>query len=267
MTNKILLGIITAHHPSRQPYRDRARATFLRSSALDHVFVMGRPGRPDSAEESYHDTLYVDCPDEREWMVLKNQALFRYVLDQGYDYCFRCCDDTWVYPERLMNAGLEGFDYAGQMPCKLSLGGAFKVWMAHFDHMHGGCGIWLSRKAMEMLVADKWPGPERKGLPELVDVGMKLMVKPQPIEWDDLWIGEVLKGRLAIDDPLRQDSLRAYNQNGIEVYEDSLLFLNDNPSNYLSIHDPGVPKHEHGYFDDLRKQLAERGDSFVGVTS
>ena len=240
---KVMIGFLSAHHPSRWGYRMRAREQFLKNSPIPHVFVLGNPGKPEKGEESFSDTLFVDCPDEKEYMVLKNQALFRYALNAGYDYCFRACDDTWIFPDRILKADLWEFDYAGQMPCKFSLGGTFKVWMRYFDYMHGGCGIWLSRKAMEMLVDDPWPGPNfTDSMPEKLDVGMGLKLDRPSIYWDDHWIGEVLKGNLAWDDPLRLNPVEAYASNGISIYEDDLMFMNDDPDRPLSIHDPGVRK-------------------------
>ena len=62
------------------------------------------------------------------------------------------------------------------------------------------------------------------------------------MDWDDRWIGEVLKGNLAWDDPLRQNAFEAYVRNGINVYENDLMFFNDDPSFPVSIHDPGKQK-------------------------
>lgn len=261
--SKILIGLLSAHHPSRWGYRDRARQNFLKDSPLDHVFVLGHT--PENWPYPIKDDeLLADCPDEKEYMPLKNQALFRYALDRGYDYCFRCCDDTWVHVDRLIKAGLEPFDYAGQVPCKFSLGGTFKVWMRYLDYMHGGCGIWLSRKAMEMLVADKWKGPDWvKTMPERIDVGMGIMYSRFETFWDDHWIGEVLKGNLDWNDPLRANPVTAYLANGINVFEDDMLFYNDEPMRAISIHDPGVHKPNAQDMDDLMEQFKKMNRDFV----
>ena len=255
---RILIGILTAHHPSRWGYRANARRTFLRGSELDHLFVFGRPPVPDWPYEQEEDELWIDCDDRKEYMVYKDQALFRYALDHGYDFCFRACDDTLLFPERIVSAGLEGYDYGGQMPCKLSLGGAFKIWFGGgYDYMHGGCGIWLSRKAMEMLIADKLDSIECD-MPAKVDVGMGLMAEGHKIWWDDLWIGEVLKGRLSWDSPLRRDPLAAYMRNGISVFEDEQLFLNPDPQRPISIHDPDVHKINSEAMDGMVEEIKRR---------
>ena len=256
--SRILIGILTAHHPSRWYYRNAARQSYLKGSDLDHLFVFGRPPVPGWPVERQEDELWVDCDDRKEYMVYKNQALFRYALDHGYDYCFRACDDTFLFPDRIIHAGLEPFDYAGQMPCKFSLGGTFKAWFGgSFSYMHGGTGIWLSRKAMEMLVADKLDSIECD-MPEKVDVGFGLTTIGHRIWWDDLWIGEVLKGRLPWDSPLRADPVTAYQRNGIAVFEDEMLFDNSDPGRPLAIHDPGIHKINSKEMDNLMEQIKRR---------
>lgn len=256
--SSILLGIITAHHPSRWWYRVGARNTFLKNSPLDHVYVYGRPPVPDWPVEREKDELWVDCDDRKEHMYYKVQHLCRYALDEGYSYLFRCCDDTQLFPDRIVDAGLESFDYAGNMPCKFSLGGTFKTWFRVFDYMHGGTGIWLSRKAMQMIVDDRLDSVECD-MPKQVNVGFGLNALGHRIWWDDLRIGEVLKGLLPWDSPVRDQPVLAYQQNGISVYEDEMLFFESDPSRAISVHDPGVSKKDStGRFAGLTRQIRHR---------
>ncbi len=256
--SSILLGIITAHHPSRWWYRVGARQTFLKTSALDHIYVFGRPPVPDWPVEPEPDELWADCDDRKEHMYYKVQALCRYALDAGYPYLFRCCDDTQLFPDRIASANLEAFDYAGQMPCKFSIGGTFKTWFkGGFDFMHGGCGIWLSRKAMQMIADDKLESVVCD-MPAMVDVGFGLTTPGHKVWFDDLRIGEVLKGLLPWDSPIRNEPVLAYQKNGISVFEDSDLFYESDPSRPLAIHDPGVTKKVGGRFDSLQRQIRHR---------
>jgi hypothetical protein len=256
--SNILLGIITAHHPSRWWYRVGARQTFLSSSALDHVYVFGRAPLPNWVAQPEPDELWVDCDDRKEWMYHKVQALCKYALDAGYSYLFRVCDDTQLFPDRIAKAGLESFDYAGQMPCKFSLGGTFKTWFrGGFDFMHGGTGIWLSRKAMQMIVDDRMDSCVCD-MPAQVDVGFGLTTAGHKVWWDDLRVGEVLKGMLPWDSPVRNEPVLAYQRNGIQVFEDSDLFYESDPSRPLAIHDPGVSKNNGGRLDGLKRQIRHR---------
>ena len=254
---KILMGFLSAHHPSRWHRRQIARCQFLKDSPLDHVFVFGRPGYIEEAEQ-YHDCLMVDCDDRKEFMPYKNQALFRYALDRGYTHVLRCCDDTWVYPDRVLKAGLEAFDLAGHFPCKFKLGGTFSMPFLRMNYPHGGVGIWLSQKAMEMLVADEWDEHYLDPWPKKMNVGFGLQFPRPPHYWDDHWIGEVLQGKLAYDDPLREQPWEAYTRNGISVYEDAMLFLNDEPQRPLTIHDPGVHKPNDSTMDELMEQIRKQ---------
>jgi hypothetical protein len=256
--SSILIGIITAHHPSRWWYRVGARNTFLRGSKLDHIYVFGNPPLPDWPVQREEDEMWVDCDDRKDYMYYKVQALCRYALDAGYQFLFRACDDTAIYPDRLMNAGLESFDYAGNMPCKFSLGGTYKVWFGSgYSYMHGGCGIWLSRKAMQMIVDDKLESVECD-MPARVDVGFGLMAPGHKIWYDDLRIGEVLKGLLPWDSPLRSDPVLAYQKNNISVFEDEMLFFEDDNSRPVAVHDPGVVKKNNAEFASLQRQIRHR---------
>ena len=254
LQNKILLGFLTAHHPSRWWYRVGARGSFLRDSPLDHVFVFGRPPVSDWPIEQLPDELWADCDDRKEWMIHKTQALCQHALDNGYDFCFRCCDDTFVHVDRLIKADLSPYDYGGQMPCKISIGGVVKIWMRYFDYMHGGTGIWLSRKAMQMIVDAKFDSMVCD-MPKVVDIGFGLKGAGHEIWWDDLAIGEILKGRLPWDSPLRSVPADAYAANGIQIFEDELVFLNPDPSRAISEHDPGVAKPSSPWITDLMEQV------------
>jgi hypothetical protein len=235
---KVLIGLLSAHHPSRYHYRDYARKTFLKDlpAGLDYKFVFGRPDAPTT---HFQDELFFDCPDQKEFMVLKDKGLFQFAILNGYDFCFRACDDTFMYPGKLLTSDLEKFDYAGMMPCKINVMGVQKVWMPYFAYMHGGCGMWLSKKAMIRLSNDPWKGPQTI-MPEQVDIGGGLKAPGHKVYWDDQWIGEVLMGNLAMDDPKRKNPVQCYRDNGITVLEDDIMFENSDKRRVISRHDPGL---------------------------
>jgi hypothetical protein len=256
--SSILIGIITAHHPSRWWYRVGARNTFLRGSKLDHIYVFGNPPLPNWIAKPEPDELWVDCDDRKEYMYYKVQALCRYALDAGYQYLFRACDDTLIHVDRLIGAGLESFDYAGQMPCKFSLGGTFKTWFkGGYDYMHGGTGIWLSRKAMQMIADDKLESVVCD-MPAKSDVGFGLAAPGHKVWWDDFRIGEVLKGLLPWDSPDRDNPVVAYQKNNISIFEDEMLFFEDDSSRPIAVHDPGVVKKNSDEFASLQRQIRHR---------
>lgn len=256
---KVFIGIITAHHPSRLKYQERARRDWLPAWTDDYKFYFGRG--PNGEVKSTGDEVWLDCPDSREYMVLKNQAMFRDALENGYDYCLRICDDTFVNIPNFLRIqhDLAPFDYAGMMPCKLAILGSMKMPMRHFDYMHGGCGIWLSKKAMTMLAEDKWIGPVLPdSWPNEVEIGFGLKAPMSRTFWDDHWIGEVLKGNLPYNDPAREQVSEAYSRMGINIFEDNMMFLDDEPQNYMTVHDPGVTKVQGTRWAPLMGQVRQR---------
>ena len=111
---------------------------------------------------------------------------------------------------------------------------------------------------MKMIVEAEWREDYFAAWPNELDIGFGLTLPAPTWLWDDFWLGEVLKGNLAWDDPLRQNPLEAYRANGISLFEDEMLFVNDDPERALSIHDPGRAKRNDGRFDDLMKQIKQR---------
>jgi hypothetical protein len=263
---KVVAAILTAHHPSRWHYRQIARAQFLVDSPIPYKFVFGDAVHEGDWERTGlrdEEILHSPGSDMKTHLHLKNQAACRWALDQGASYLWRAMDDTWFWPDRLLKAGLESFSYAGLFPCKLQLGGVFKTPMRYFDFFHGGVGIWLSRKAMEMIVAATWREDYFAAWPKTLDIGFGLHLPTPDRLWDDFWLGEVLKGELAWDDPLRMQPVEVYGANGISIFEDDQLFTNDNPDRVLSIHDPGVVKKNDSRFDDLMQEVRNRNSMVV----
>jgi hypothetical protein len=261
MDDKVVLGILTAHHPSRWHRRQIALCQFLKDCPIPYKFVFGdapypgdwnRTGIPDE------DILYAPGSDSKDFMPLKNLAFFKWALDQGATHALRICDDTWVYVDRVLKAGLAAFDLAGHFPCKFKLGGTLSLPFLRMNYPHGGCGVWLSRKSMEMLVESGWNENYLDSWPDPIDVGFGVKYPKPPKFWDDHWLGEVLQGNLSYDDPRRNQPWEAYTQNGIALLEDAMLFENSEPQRPLCIHDPGVHKPNDHTMDELMEQIRKR---------
>ena len=224
--SKILIAFLTAHHVSRVSHVIAQRAC-MKNSAVDYKFVYGSAasnGMPDRA--LLEDELFFDVDDTKPYLVLKNKAVFKWALEHGYDYVFRACDDTVVYPERLLAHFdvLKDHDYAGTMCGYGVLPGHGVFTLRYLDYMHGGVGIWLSRKSMEMLIADDWKGPFSSPYSKQVEITPEYFFKGSwHIYWDDLWIGEVLKGNLNYNDPRRNN-----------VYGNYLVHVLDDPTRFAS---------------------------------
>lgn len=228
---KILIGFLSAHHNSRAVHVHAQRAR-MKNSPIDYKFVYGNPLTQTGVMNRYplKDELRFDNVDDRkEYLVQKNKALFHYALTNGYDYVFRACDDTIVYPERILENFdlLKQHDYAGTMCGYGMLPGHGIFTLKYLDYMHGGVGIWLSRKAMEMLLADDWKGPYSSPYSKQIELTPGYFFKGSwNIYWDDLWIGEVLKGNLNYNDP-RRDLI--YQNFLVSVLDSPELFASNNP--------------------------------------
>lgn len=129
------------------------RDTWLRGlgGLADYKFFMGRPASEDS------DVVSLDMPDGPIWLsyrdgprtlVLnrKTEALVKYAYENGYDYVFKCDDDTYAWPDRLLWSGFEKYDYSGFVDRHYARDIGFYHWA------QGGSGYWLSRRAMFVIV-------------------------------------------------------------------------------------------------------------------
>jgi hypothetical protein len=136
--------------------RKKQRETWVgKWSSLCPIFWFVGNGDAQVSEES---VIHVDCGDRYEDLIAKTRAMVRWAIEQDYDYCFFTDTDTFVAVEKLLKSGYEQHDYIG--------------WCRGRDYAQGGSGYWLSRKAMEALVADTTPTPETI--------------------WEDLHVGTVL---------------------------------------------------------------------------
>jgi hypothetical protein len=226
---KILIGVIATHHASRMEWTVAQRER-LKAGSLPYKFVFGTcesQGLP--SREPFEDELFAQVDDGRNWMVLKDKALFQYALEQGYEYVFRMCDDTVLYQDRLIKHYplLSQHDYAGTMCGYGSMPNQGTFVLRYLDYMHGGVGIWLSRRAMEMLVRDSWKGPKSSPYTDKIDITPSSDFNGcWSTYWDDLWIGEVLKGNMPYHDLLRNNVYLNYK---VHVYDDPELFASNLP--------------------------------------
>jgi hypothetical protein len=116
---RLLIGVISCgkHHARREacrlswvPAAGTAAATGG-EDAVDVVFVVGVA---DLAEPwRGGDTLYVPCPDDYGHLPRKTWWLARAARDRGYDYLFKCDDDTFVHVGRLVDRARAGAAFAG----------------------------------------------------------------------------------------------------------------------------------------------------------
>jgi hypothetical protein len=229
---RVLVGIITAHHPSRKEHIEKMREQLkTKGCPFIYRFIYGDINTQNVLCESRppkEDELFLAANDTKPFMVEKCKALFQWALDHGFTHVLRICDDTLFWPDRLMKniALLVQHDYAGTMcgyATIASLPGSVFT-LRYLDYMHGGVGIWLSAKAMRMLIDDVWKGPYSSPYPNNIEITPGNWHKGSwGVYWDDLWIGEVLKGNLNFSDPRRND-----------IYENYLVQVLDAPNLFAS---------------------------------
>jgi hypothetical protein len=238
---KILFAFISACHKSRQIHVERLYRDMKKwekwGLSFDWKIVFGDSDSQKSKElwmpqEYLGNSLVFQVDDTRLWMPLKNQKLFSWALENEYDFVFRACDDSVIFPHRLLHHSVAfRHDYFGTMCGYGKIEGVEGSFVLRYmDYMHGGVGIGLSRKAMERLVADKYPGPDNSPYPAGIHILPNHQVQGGwDIYWDDLWIGEVLKGNIPYACEARENTYFNYADNGIEVYDNPKLFTSNFP--------------------------------------
>jgi hypothetical protein len=131
--------------------QDACRDTYLKEwgHLIPHRFVYDR----DYKDECAPDEIIVDAPTGFMECVFKTHLGIRWALDNGYDHVFSAPTDCYIVIPRLLASGYEKLDYTGfQVPGE--------------GHIGGGSGYWLSKRAMEIVVAaapildyeDRWVG-------------------------------------------------------------------------------------------------------------
>lgn len=135
--------------PSPAERRQAVRDTWWNKQAFDYMFFFGQ------GETSLPDEITLNVPDDFPHHCRKNQEMFKWAFRRGYDWVFRCDDDTYV---KRLEIPTEG----DQIGWGEHLG-------VHRNYITGGAGFWVNRKSMELIAT--------------ADVGNRT-------HEDDLWIGQ-----------------------------------------------------------------------------
>lgn len=144
--------LISTYYGSRTRGDDAAiRNTYLHEwgNLIPHKFIYDRQIDWYLAA----DEISVGSPSGFMNGAFKTQKGIQWALAQDYDYAFIVPTDCYVVVPRLLASGYERHDYTGyQVPDE--------------GHIGGGSGYWLSKRAMEVVVAahplidyeDRWVG-------------------------------------------------------------------------------------------------------------
>ena len=93
------------------------------------------------------DEVWLDVPDWKGYLSQKAVGIIQWAFDHDYDFIWKADDDTYCRIDRLLNSGFENFDYVGHR------GGVYKWRGRRVLYGQGGAGFWLSRRAMQVLLA------------------------------------------------------------------------------------------------------------------
>lgn len=138
---KYLIAIVSCLHPDKQELCRGQERTWLKN--LPHKFFVGN-GRESTPLVS--STVYLDAPDDYSNLPLKVQAMCQWVLRQNeyYDFVFKCDDDYYAIPQRLLGSDFRMWNYYGHVRFPYGEN-------AHIAYCHGGAGYWLSRKSVKVV--------------------------------------------------------------------------------------------------------------------
>lgn len=131
----VLIGVVSAQ--SLVERREACLATWASAvTGCELVFVTG--GHEGAVSQLRGCWLECPVPDDYPSLPQKTRALCDWALEHtGWDFLFKCDDDTYVHLPRLLAAIPQG-DYVGH-----GLGG----------YASGGAGYWLSRRAAAIVAA------------------------------------------------------------------------------------------------------------------
>lgn len=134
---RILIGICSCLHYAHK--HQAVRDTWLRVLApgITALFFTG-----ESKEINKPGLVQLACPDDYGHLPSKVQSFYSYALvHHDFDYLFKCDDDTYVHPERLLGLPRPGVEFIGN-PRLFSHG-----WT------NGGAGYLMSREMTKRFAA------------------------------------------------------------------------------------------------------------------
>lgn len=144
----IFIGIVSCERDAQTHWA--VRDTWVRPDWCDYKFLMGK-----GAKEG--DELDLACDDSYEGLTEKALRTFEWVLARGYSHMLHVGRDTYVNVNRLIGAKeLLEYDYAGH--CGYAEHKSYTCPLipdpkGRYPYASGGAGSWLSRRAMEIILA------------------------------------------------------------------------------------------------------------------
>lgn len=141
---KVLIAIVSCNDSRYYPEKTKAqRETWAQDvEGADYKFFFGRGNRTPLSDE-----VILDCPDDYQSLNLKTKAILRWADERNYDGVYKCDDDSYVFPKKLLSSGICKYDYAG---CYIPAG---EIGGIRYPAFAGGGGYWLSKKAIKLVLS------------------------------------------------------------------------------------------------------------------
>jgi len=169
----VLIAVVTCESRKAQAEAQRKTWVPLVQNAVVKFFLAKQNRDP------LPDEVFLDVPDDYKSLPLKVQAMIQWAVAHGFQSVFKCDDDCFVFPNRLLDLKPKA-EYGGNV---MEPG----AWCSGF-------GYWLGRDALEYLAAaprpflalreDRWVGGvlASKGIRPVQVLGIEPSNKPNPCE-------------------------------------------------------------------------------------
>lgn len=140
---KVLFAIVSCNDPKYYPEKTKIqRQTWVQDiENADYRFFFGTTNR-----KPLFDEVILDCPDDYQSLNLKTKAILEWAIEREYDAIFKCDDDSYVFPRRLLSSEIVRYDYAG---CYIPAG---EIGGISYPAFAGGGGYWLSSRAAKLIL-------------------------------------------------------------------------------------------------------------------
>ena len=107
---KILFAVNSWHVAAQRGFHQVIRETWGKDVApADLRFFI--PKVPNHALQN--DEVFLDVSWDYERICIEVQEMLRWSVEQGYDYTLMASTDSFLLPQKVLNCGFEGYDYAG----------------------------------------------------------------------------------------------------------------------------------------------------------
>lgn len=113
MTERTLIAVVSCH--ARPIPRELLRSTWVPRvpQGIDLRFFLGTKPLETGGFVAQNDEVFLPCDDSYNGLPEKVQRIFRWALEQGYDYCMKLDEDVCLLPEQWAKGFLR-VDFSGR---------------------------------------------------------------------------------------------------------------------------------------------------------